>query len=221
MPEPDETIAMSEAHTEPDGAETGALYVGDTGTLPLEARRALVQLLSGPSLDGRRHGRLWPALIQHRGAIESRLADLFLELVVDPDMQTAFVRQADTGELDTPILLRRKPLTFLESVLLLYLRGLLADAELRGERAVVERDEMMEHMALYEPHMNTDHAGFEKRARAAIEKVKDKNLLSAIRGSEGRFEVSPTLKLLFSAEQVAQLARTYKALLGDEGEEGA
>jgi len=221
MPEPDEMTAMTEDHTETDGVETGALYVGDTGTLPLEARRALVQLLSGPSLDGRRHGRLWPALVQHRAAIESRLADLFLELVVDPDMQTAFVRQADTGELDTPILLRRKPLTFLESVLLLYLRSLLADAELRGERAVVERDEMMEHMALYEPHMNTDHAGFEKRARAAIEKVKKNSLLSAIRGSEGRFEILPTLKLLFSAEQVAQLTRTYKALLGDEGEEGA
>ncbi|HFD80726.1 MAG TPA: DUF4194 domain-containing protein [Gammaproteobacteria bacterium] len=211
----------AEDHADPAAQESTALYVGDGGTLPLEARRALVQLLSGPSLDGRRHSRLWPALIQHRAVIESRLADLFLELVLDSDLQTAFVRQADTGELDTPILLRRTPLTFLESVLLLYLRGLLADAELRGERAVVERDEMMEHMALYEPHLNTDHAGFEKRARAAIEKVKKNSLLSAIRGSEGRFEVSPTLKLLFSAEQVAQLARTYQALLGDEGGEGA
>jgi len=216
MSEPDEMTASTEDHPPPDATETGELYPGDSGTLPLEARRALVQLLSGPALDGRRHGRLWPALVQHRAAIESRLADLFLELVMDSDMQTAFVRQADTGELDTPILLRRKPLTFLESVLLLYLRGLLADADLRGERAVVERDEMMEHLALYEPHMNTDHAGFEKRARAAIEKVKDKNLLSAIRGSEGRFEISPTLKLLFSAEQVAQLARTYRAMLGED-----
>ena len=206
----DETMTEDQAAPENNG-----LYPGDTGTLPLEARRVLVQLLAGPSLDGRRHGRLWPALAQHREAIESRLADLFLELVFDPDLQIAFVRQADTGELDTPILLRRKPLTFLESVLLLYLRGLLADAELRGERAVVERDEMMAHLALYEPRMNTDHAGFEKRARAAIEKVKDKNLLSAIRGGEGRFEISPTLKLLFSAEQVAQLARTYRDLIGD------
>jgi len=221
MHAPDDVTSRAEDLSEAEGGETGALYPGDTGTLPLEARRALVQLLSGPSLDGRRHGRLWPALIQHRAAIESRLADLFLELVVDTDLQTAFVRQADTGELDTPILLRRKPLTFLESVLLLYLRGLLADAELRGERAVVERDEMMAHLALYEPHLNTDHAGYEKRCRAAIEKVKGKNLLTAIRGSEGRFEIAPTLKLLFSAEQVAQLARSYQVLLGDEEREEA
>ncbi len=205
-----------------DGGEGRALYSGDCGVLPLEARRVLVQLLSGPSLDGRRHGRLWPALLQHRALIESRLADLFLELVVDPELQVAFVRQADTGELDTPVLLRRTPLTFLESVLLLHLRGLLADAELRGERAVVEWDELMDHMNLYQPHLSTDHAGFEKRARAAIEKVKKNSLLSAIRGGEGRFEIAPTLKLLFSAEQVAQLARSYQALLGDpDGEGGA
>ncbi len=205
-----------------DGGEGRALYDGDCGVLPLEARRVLVQLLGGPSLDGRRHGRLWPSLLQHRALIESRLADLFLELVVDPELQVAFVRQADTGELDTPVLLRRTPLTFLESVLLLHLRGLLADAELRGERAVVEWDELMDHMNLYQPHLNTDHAGFEKRARAAIEKVKKNNLLSAIRGGEGRFEIAPTLKLLFSAEQVAQLARSYQALLGDpDGEGGA
>ena len=175
-----------------------------------------MQLLSGPSLDGRRHKRLWPVLLQHREAIASRLADLFLELVVDPDLQVAFVRQADTGELETPILLRRAPLTFLESVLLLHLRGRLAEAELRGERAVADLEEMMEQMHLYEPQLNTDHAGFEKRARAAIEKVKKNNLIAAIRGSEGRFEVSPTLKLLFSAEQVSQLARAYQALLEDK-----
>jgi len=196
-----------------DAPETGAevLYPGDCGELPLEARRVLVQLLSGPSLDGRRHSRLWPALLRYQDPVRSRLADLFLELVLDPDAQVAFVRQADTGELDSPILLRRTRLTFLESVLLLYLRQLLADAEVRGERAVVSASEMREQMKLYEQSLNTDRAGFEKRIAAAIEKVKKNSLISAIRGSEDRFEVSPTLKLLFSAEQIVELTRVYAA----------
>ena len=122
------------------------------------------------------------------------------------------MRQADTGELETPVLLRRTPLTFLESVLLLHLRRLLADAELRGERAVVSLDEMMDHMRLYERNLNTDQAGFERRAKNAIEKVKKNNIISAIRGSENRFEISPTLRLLFSAEEVAGLARIYAEL---------
>jgi hypothetical protein len=186
-----------------------ALYVGDTGSLPLDARRVLVQLLSGPSLDGRRHGRLWPALLRYQDAIRSRLAELFLELVTDTEAQVAFVRQADTGDLDTPILLRRKSLTYLESVLLLYLRQLLAEADVRGERAVVSVAEMVEQMKLYEQNLNTDRAGFEKRIGAAIEKVKKNSLISAIRGSDERYEVSPTLKLLFSAEEIGALVRIY------------
>lgn len=209
MPEADERIETPAVEA---GEGRAALYPGDRGELPLEARRVLVQLLAGPSLDGRRHGRLWPSLLQYRDRIESRLGDLFLELVVDTDAQVAFVRQADTGELETPVLLRRTPLTFLESVLLLHLRRLLADAELRGERAVVSLDEMMDHMRLYERNLNTDQAGFERRAKNAIEKVKKNNIVSAIRGSENRFEISPTLRLLFSAEEVAGLARIYAEL---------
>ncbi len=209
MPEADECIDMP---ADGAGEDRAALYPGDRGELPLEARRVLVQLLAGPSLDGRRHGRLWPSLLQYRDRIESRLGDLFLELVVDTDAQVAFARQADTGELETPVLLRRTPLTFLESVLLLHLRRLLADAELRSERAVVSLDEMMDHMRLYERNLNTDQAGFERRAKNAIEKVKKNNIVSAIRGSENRFEISPTLRLLFSAEEVAGLARIYAEL---------
>ena len=213
----------AEAPPQTDGEQGGRqpLYPGDTGELPLEARRPLVQLLSGPSVDGRRHSRLWPALLRYREQVQSRLADLFLELVMDTDAQIAFVRQADTGELEAPILLRRTRLTYLESALLLYLRGLLADAELRGERAVVSMPEMMEQMKLYERALNTDRAGFERRVNAAVEKVKKNSLLTAVRGSEGRFEISPTLKLLFSAEEVAALSRIYAqaqrvALEGDQ-----
>jgi len=187
------------------------LYPGDTGELPADVRRLLVQLLSGPALDGRRHGRLWPVLLQYQDVVRSRLADLFLELVLDTDAQVAFVRQVDTGELEAPILLRRTRLTFLESVLLLYLRQLLAEADVRGERAVVSRSEMVEQLKLYEHSLNTDHAGFERRMNAAIEKVKKNSLLSPIRGTEDRFEIAPTLKLLFSAEEIVALTKIYAA----------
>ena len=46
-------------------------YLGDTGRLPLDARRALCQLLIGPSIDQLRHAKLWPALIRSEAAIRS------------------------------------------------------------------------------------------------------------------------------------------------------
>src|SRR5580692_10327828 len=99
----------------------GNLYPGDTGELPWETRRALVQLLAGPSLEARRHAKLWPILVRDEVIIRRRLAELFLELVMDVDLKVAFTRQADVGDVDSPILLRRSQLTFLDSILLLYL----------------------------------------------------------------------------------------------------
>lgn len=185
------------------------LYPGDSGQLPEEARRVLVQLLSGPSIDSKRHSKQWAALLQHQEIIHSRLADLFLELIIDPDMQIAFTRQAYTGDMDAPKLLRRTTLTFLDSALMLYLRQLLTDADIQGQRAVVSAAEIVEQMKLYEKSQNTDQSGFEKRIYTAIEKARKNSLLNVISGSEGRYEISPTLKLLFNAEEIAALIKIY------------
>ncbi|MGD2019941.1 MAG: DUF4194 domain-containing protein [Thiohalocapsa sp.] len=218
----DHSVCEPGTDTPTDSAQahrTAALYPGDTGLLAEAARRALVQLLAGPSLEQRRHPRLWPALLQHEAIIRSRLADLFLELILDADRGIAFARQADTGELETPILLRRSPLTFIDSVLLLYLRQALVDAELRGEIALVDRDELAEQLRLYEPADSTDSAGFEKRITAAIEKAKRNSLLAALKGNADRFEVSASLKLIFGPEEVEQLTAIYTAMAAEPGRE--
>jgi hypothetical protein len=188
------------------------LFLGDQGTLPLDTRRVLIQLLAGPTLDAARHSKLWPVLIKDEELIRSRLSDLFLELVLDRDLQVAFTRQADTGELEVPTLLRRAQLTFIDSALLLYLRQCLTQAETQGMRAVVAVDEIRENLLPYERKENTDHAGFIKRIHASIEKLKKHNILQKIRASEDRFEISPTLRLLFSAEEIQALTKLYQNL---------
>lgn len=187
------------------------LYQGDSGELSLDARRLLVQLLVGPSLDARRHSRLWPILIRHEAVIRSRLSDLFLQLVIDRDLQVAFTRQAETGDLKAPRLLRRANLTFIDSVLLLHLRQLLTQAQAHGDRAVVSTEEIVEFLGVYEQDGNTDRALFETRIHRSIEKIKKHSILHKIRSSENRFEISPTLKLLFSAEEIRALTRVYDA----------
>lgn len=210
------TEGMEQASTQ---ALYQGLYPGDSGELSLEARRVLVQLLSGPSLDGQRHSRLWPILVRDEAAIRSRLSELFLQLVIDRDLQVAFTRQAETGDLEAPRLLRRANLTFLDSLLLLLLRQRLTQAEAHGERAVVSSDEMVELLGVYEQLGNTDRALFEKRIRASIEKIKKHSILRKIRSSEDRFEISPTLKLLFSSEEIQALTRVYHDLSSDPQEQ--
>jgi hypothetical protein len=196
----------------PDTEVGDARFEGDTGQLPIDTRRVLVQLLLGPSLDARRQNRLWPVLLRDETVVRSRLHELFLELIIDRDLEVAFTRQVASAELEVPILLRKAGLTFLESVLLIFLRQRLTQAETQGERAVVSRDDMLAHLQVFESAGNPDHARFEKQQQNAVEKAKKLSLIRVIRSSEGRYEVSPTLKLLFSAEEVQSLTAAYQSI---------
>ena len=194
----------------------GALFLNDTGELPLDTRRVLVQLLSGPSLEGRRHARLWSVLLRDEAVVRRRLSELFLELVLDYDLQVAFTSQVVEEALDIPILLRRAQLTFIDSVLLLFLRQRLTQADSHGERAVISREEITENLMPYERSASTDRAGFTKRVNASIEKVKKHNILQKLRASDERFEIAPTLKLLFSAEEIIALTALYDRMAAGE-----
>lgn len=204
----------------PDGSSTGdsiesATFVGDTGQLPVDTRRILVQLLLGPSVDARRQTKLWPILVRDEPAIRVRLHELFLDLVIDHEQQVAFTRQVASDVLDVPILLRRASLTFIESALLLFLRQRLTQADTQGERAVVSRTEMQEHLSVFERERNPDHARFERQMNNAVDKAAKLSLLRLIRGGDERYEVSPTLKLLFPADEIQELTRTYATLPGN------
>lgn len=203
------------AAVEPEHVPGTALYVGDTGVLPLVARRAMCQLLAGPGIDAVRQEALWTALKRYEAPLRSLLCEMFLELVLDLESGIAFLRQADTGELDTPILLRSQPLTYIDTVLLLHLRQQLVEADAQGVRAVVEESVLVDALSVYEKNLSTDRAGFAKRVVAAIGKMRDNHVLERLRGSEDRYEITPALKLMFPAEDVQALTQVYRELRGE------
>lgn len=184
------------------------LYAGDTGTLPMDTRLALCKLLSGPYLEV--DSPHWPALLRDEATIRARLSDLFLELVIDRERKVAFSRQADTGDLETPTLQRTSTLSFLDSVMVLNLRQRLVDADGLDQRAVVEQDALFEDMEVFAS--TGDAVATRKRIGASIEKLKKANLLQPIRGTEGRYEIAPILRLLFTADDVQALSARYRAL---------
>ena len=164
MNSPESTDA---AHNDEQAA---GLWRGDAGGLKLDARRALVQLLKGPVLDGMRMPVIWKALLDSEDLIRSRLNDLFLDLVIDREQLFAFTRQADTDPVKEPILLKRKPLNYIETYLFLFLRLRLSSAEGRGERAVIGLDEIREHLADIAGR-NRDAVGFERHLAGAVTKA--------------------------------------------------
>ena len=206
-----DTASDNDAAVDAERKES-ATFLGDTGSLPIDTRRVLVQLLLGPSVDARRQSKLWPVLLRDEAVIRSRLHELFLEVVIDHEQQVAFTRQVVSDELEVPILLRKASLTFLETALLLFLRQRLTQADAQGERAVVSLSDMQEYLGVFERDNNPDHAKFGRQVVNAVDKAKKLSLLQRIRSSDERYEVAPTLKLLFSAEEIQQLTRTYAQL---------
>lgn len=218
-PAPD-ALDAPDALPAPEPDSNGAsLFSGDTGKLPMDTRRVLVHLLLGPALDAQRQTKLWPVLLRDERVLRSRLHELFLDLVIDHEQRVAFTRQVVDEEVDAPVLLRKSSLTFIQSALLLFLRQQLTQADARGERAVVSRQEMLEHLQVFEPERNADRAKFERQASGAVEKAAQLNLIRGLRAGEERYEVSPTLKLLFPAEQIQALTLTY-AQLSDRAARG-
>jgi hypothetical protein len=206
-----DTASDNDAAVDAERKES-ATFLGDTGSLSIDIRRVLVQLLLGPSVDARRQSKLWPVLLRDEAVIRSRLHELFLEVVIDHEQQVAFTRQVVSDELEVPILLRKASLTFLETALLLFLRQRLTQADAQGERAVVSLSDMQEYLGVFERDNNPDHAKFGRQVVNAVDKAKKLSLIQRIRSSDERYEVAPTLKLLFSAEEIQQLTRTYAQL---------
>lgn len=190
--------------------ENEARFAGDTGTLPVPARRVLVRLLQGPSLDARRHEKLWEVFKRYERDLKSRLHDIFLELVVDNDAKVAFTRQVVSDEVDVPILLRKQSLSFIESVLLLFLRQKLTHSEAQAERAVVDQLEMTEYLKAYERSDNVDISRFGRQMEGAIEKAKKLGVLLKLPGTDDRFEVSASLRLLFPVEEIQALTQAFR-----------
>jgi hypothetical protein len=193
----------------PDASERGRLFGTDRGTLPLDTRLVLCKLLTGPSIEP--DSPLWPALLRDEDTLRSRLSDVFLDLVLDRERMVAFTRQADTGELDTPILLRRRGLSFIDSVLILHLRQLLVEADTNDQRAVVDEAALVEHLEIYSAS-SSDRVAAANRITASINRMKLNNILQSVRGSDRRYEISPTLRLLFSADDVQALSDGYRKL---------
>lgn len=213
--------AAAAARTRPagetDAAEqetSAALFAGDPGELAEPTRRVLVQLLRGPYVSRRLHAKLWPALIVDEAVIRRRLGDLCLELVLDPERELGFVRNLEAEELALPRVIRANRLTLLDTALVLFLRGELLRAEAGDGRVIVGRQDVDEQLQVYRPATSTDELGFARRVNAAVSKMKDHSILIGT-GEEDRFEISPVLALVFTADEVLAVTAELRRLLED------
>lgn len=192
------------------------LWNGDDGELRDGTRRVLLRLIRGPYLSGAREAPAWSVLLSDESVIRSRLADLFLELVIDRNHEFAFVRNAPSDE--APKAVRSEALTFLDTAMLLVLRQTLLSEEGAG-RVIIGKSEVFEQLAVFRTG-DRDEKDFTSRLNSSWNKMQNKlRVIHALK--EDRAEISPVLRLIVDADQVRAITAEYERLARDgNGEQG-
>uniref|UniRef100_A0A942T1E6 DUF4194 domain-containing protein n=1 Tax=Neobacillus citreus TaxID=2833578 RepID=A0A942T1E6_9BACI len=213
----DETDAVD--HEERDESSF-ALFEGDEGRLDEHQRRAFVALLRHNYVSSRTHPDEWRAVLDAEFQLRSRLNDLFLELHVDRDREVAWKRQArsESQRRSFPTLLRDVPYTREETIVLVYLRmRLRADTRPGPDQVVVDRAEILGHVAGFRPATATDRTRDEGRVAKAIERLVTARIL--IRTSDpDRFRVASVVEVLLPLERLLELDTWLRTQTADGGE---
>lgn len=186
----------------------------DTGTLTAIQRRALAELIKGPYVSHIKSPEIFTTVSESRAILASQLDNLFLNLVVDDTAGVAYTRLWSVDIPEKRSLLRTMSLTFMDTVVLLHLRRELVTTN-PNERTVVEESDVFEATQPYQGAAGTDHAAQRKKFTGTWNKMVSNSILLKT-PTEGRFEVSPVLRIVFSAEEIAQVTESYEALLEEQ-----
>lgn len=207
----DETVPYDDPDTVPQDDERDetsfALFEGDEGRLDDRQRRALVALLRNSYVSARTHADEWRAVLDAEHQLRSRLNDLFLELHVDRDREVAWKRQArsESTRRGFPTLLRDVPYTREETIVLVYLRmRLRADTRPGPDQVVVDRSEILGHVAGFRPATATDRTRDEGRVAKAIERLVTGRILLRTTDPD-RFRVASVVEVLLPLDRLLEL----------------
>jgi len=180
------------------------LFAGDRGVLDADARRVLVRLLQRRFLLADRNRGEWGVLMEHRHAIESRLNDLFVRLVVDHDRGVAYKEQVRSDELEIPILLRDEAYSRAETLVLVHLRTVYQRENTAGESSArVDIEDIEQTVLTYFAEADGDTARRQKAIRGAVARLRQDGVIEE--ESEGRYLISPLVEILLSADRLREL----------------
>lgn len=210
-----EVAGRSSPWDEPDtdDPDNSTLFEGDCGQLAHDVRRALVVVLKKRYVSSEQDPDVWRVLTENRASLETRLNDMFLQLVVDRDYGVAYKRQAmpDAGG-TFPTLLHNAAYTREQTVLMVHLRGVFRSGRSDGEDAVfVDGTELVQEVANYRPEHATNHVDAERAAQRAVEALVRSDILLET-PEPGRYRISPIIEVLLPVARLQELAASLYRL---------
>lgn len=180
------------------------LFAGDRGVLDPEVRRVLIRLLQSRAVFAESGKGDWAVLLDNQHAIESRLNDLFVRLVVDHERGVAYKQQVRSDELEIPILLRDVPYSRVETLVLVHLRTVYQRESTAGETSArVDVEEVEQTVLTYFSETDRNLARKQKDIRKALERLRSDGIVAE--ESEGRYRITSLVEIVLSSQRLLEL----------------
>jgi len=194
----------------------------------LTTRHVITRLVAGPLYQ--EETDLWHRLRTEAEAVRAHYRQMGLEVVVDEEAGYAFLRQMDdddspggeNGEAPLPRLLRRTPLSYHQTLLMVLLRERLLqhDQSVDGETHLFYDDkELLDLLRPYFPESSNEKK-VEERMSRTVSRLVELGVLRKVKNrSEDIYRVEPILRAKLPAEEIREIRDRLKANLREENGE--
>lgn len=213
--------------------------------MPGDASRVLVHIMRHGVIFHAQKPNLYNSLCQYQSMIQRHLSEVYLTLVLDERQGIAFIARSDTetasssqdtfdsactsepkdllaNELidsnddeHTHSLISKRTLTLYDTLILLMLRKYYQERETSGEQKIIIDIERL--YSLLTPFLPlTDHTSRDlKKLSARLKELSRRHLLSSIRGTDDRYEITPLIRYVVSADFLESMLDEYLRLAQD------
>ncbi len=180
----------------------------DSSTLDNHTCWALQNLLSRRYISKEHEPELWSWMCQSRDVLASRLSELDLVLIVDDDIEYAYIEQADYESPWGRKLLRKETLNTYDSLLALHLTRLVRAAP--DLKVLISREDIHTLFAGINNETDRDDSRLTDRVNGAIRRLTEVKLLISV--DTETFTVSPVILSVMTGARIEQLQTQFEAL---------
>ncbi len=207
-------------HDSPTDETLGDDATSNNGSMPPEARRALVSLFRQGMILASQKSNLFDSICRYQDAIRNHLADVYLKLILDQRAGVAFIAgldESDGENEETVSLITRRTLSLYDTLLLLVLRKHYQERETAGEQKIIIDVEKVEaNLSPFLPLTNSSKSD-RRQLDTALKKMAERHILSSVRGSDDRFEITPIIRYVINAEFLEGMLAEYQQLAREAG----
>ncbi len=210
--------------------------------MPGDASRVLVHIMRHGVIFHAQKPNLYHSLCRYQSMIQRHLSEVYLTLVLDERQGIAFIARSDSetagnsqdsfdsastshpkdlladelidsnDDEHTHSLISKRTLSLYDTLILLMLRKYYQERETSGEQKIIIDIERLSSLLI--PFLPlTDHTSRDlKKLSARLKELSRRHLLSSIRGNDDRYEITPLIRYVVSADFLESMLGEYLRL---------